>query len=253
MSAPASRSGGLLILIRHGESVWNLQNRFTGWVDVSLSRDGMKEAERAGRLLRDERFDVAFTSTLLRAQDTLYEILKQNRHCDEYMRIHEQESTWYEHFTPTEGDIRDLKIYLSSRLNERYYGDLQGQNKAVARRRFGAAQVHLWRRSYDVPPPNGESLKMTAARAIPYYRERIVPRLEQGESVLVSAHGNSLRALIMHIERMTPEEIVAFELPTGTPHIYVFDRNMKMVEKQTMDKIHGADEPHGHPAPHIDT
>ena len=219
-----------LTLVRHGESVWNRQNRFTGWVDVSLSRDGMREAERAGRLLRDHSFDVAFTSALLRAQDTLYEILKQNRHCDHYMRIHEHRQEWYEHFEPTREDLRELKIYLSYRLNERYYGDLQGRNKDQVRQEVGAEQVHLWRRSYDVPPPNGESLRMTAERTIPYYRERILPQLRQGRSVLVVAHGNSLRALVMHIENLTPEEIVAFEFPTGTPRVYRFDPAMRPVE-----------------------
>ena len=230
---------GTLVLLRHGESVWNLQNRFTGWVDVSLSRRGMAEAARAGALLRDWRFDVAFTSVLLRAQDTLYEVLKQNRHCDHYMRVHETGREWYEHFHPAPGDLRELKVYTSWRLNERYYGDLQGLNKDLARQRFGAEQVHIWRRSYDVPPPGGESLKMTAERAIPYYRTRIVPRLRRGETVLVSAHGNSLRALIMHIEGMTPEQIVAFELPTGTPHVYRFDAEMRRLGHEV---LHPAEE-----------
>ncbi|HHB13184.1 MAG TPA: 2,3-bisphosphoglycerate-dependent phosphoglycerate mutase [Chromatiales bacterium] len=225
---------GRLTLVRHGESIWNQQNRFTGWVDVSLSRAGMREAERAGALLREMRFDVAFTSALLRAQDTLYEILKQNRFCDAYMRVHELSSAWYEHFLPSEEDLRELRIYVSEKLNERYYGDLQGMNKDTARERFGAEQVHLWRRSYDVPPPNGESLEMTAARAVPYYRHHIVPHLSRGESVLVSAHGNSLRALIMHIERMTPEQILAYELPTGTPIVYDFDAHLRPVHKQVL-------------------
>ncbi len=225
---------GTLTLVRHGESIWNRQNRFTGWVDVSLSRGGMVEAERAGGLLRDDHFDVAFTSTLLRAQDTLYEILKQNRFCDQYMRVHELSSEWYEHFVPAEDDTRELKIYVSEKLNERYYGDLQGRNKDRARDEFGAEQVHIWRRSYDVPPPNGESLKMTAARAVPYYKSRIVPLLRQGASVLVSAHGNSLRALIMHLEGLTPAQIVAYELPTGSPHIYRFDDDMRLLEKKVL-------------------
>ncbi len=225
---------GTLVLLRHGESIWNLQNRFTGWVDVSLSRNGMREAARAGRLLADWRFDVGFTSMLLRAQDTLYEVLKQNHHCHQYLRVHETGREWYEHFHPSRDDLRELKIYTSWRLNERYYGDLQGMNKDLARQRFGAERVHLWRRSYDVPPPGGESLKMTAERAIPYYRTRIVPHLRRGETVLVSAHGNSLRALIMHIEDMTPDEIVHFELPTGTPHIYRFDARLRRIGHEVL-------------------
>ncbi len=230
-----------LILVRHGQSIWNLQNRFTGWVDVSLSRQGMAEAEAVGRRLAGERFDVAFTSTLIRAQDTLYEILKHNQYCEQYVRIHETGREWYEHFTPAPGDAAELKIYTSWRLNERYYGDLQGINKDAARQRFGAEQVHLWRRSYDTPPPNGESLKMTAERTLPYYHDHIVPHLQKGETVLVSAHGNSLRALIMHIEEMTPDEIIAFELPTGTPHVYDFSADLTLQAKAvwTLPHEHG--------------
>ncbi len=225
---------GRLTLVRHGESVWNRQNRFTGWIDVSLSGHGVREAAQAGLLLQNEHFDVAFTSSLLRAQDTLYEILKYNRQCDTYMRVHEHESEWYEHFAPTDEDLRELKIYLSSKLNERYYGDLQGQNKYAVRHRFGAEQVHLWRRSYEVPPPNGESLKMTGERVVPYFLDHIAPRLRQGQSVLVSAHGNSLRALVMHIERMTPGEVIDFEIPTGTPYIYLLDPELRVLDKQVL-------------------
>ena len=223
-----------LTLLRHGESIWNQQNRFTGWVDVSLSRAGMQEASKAGQLLSKRHFDVAFTSSLLRAQDTLYEVLKQNKQCDQYMRIHESNSQWYENFVASKDDLNELKIYISDKLNERYYGDLQGRNKEQARHEFGAQQVHIWRRSYDVPPPNGESLEMTAARTIPYYQDKIVPYLENGDSVLVTAHGNSLRALIMHIEAMSAEQILAFDLPTGSPHIYDFDREMRIERKQVL-------------------
>jgi 2,3-bisphosphoglycerate-dependent phosphoglycerate mutase len=201
---------GRLTLVRHGQSIWNLQNRFTGWVDVSLSRQGVEEARRAAALLRHQRFDTAFTSVLLRAQDTLYEILEANDHCFQYLRIHETGKAWYEHYTPAEGGERELRIYTSEKLNERYYGDLQGLNKDWARNHFGAEQVHLWRRSYDIPPPNGESLAMTAKRVLPYFQQRIVPHLRKGRHVLISAHGNSLRAIIMHLEGMTPEEILNY-------------------------------------------
>lgn len=221
-----------LFLVRHGQSIWNLQNRFTGWVDVSLSRQGVLEAQQAAELLADEHFDIAFTSALLRAQDTLYEILKQNRHCEQYVRVHEKSSEWYEHFTPTEDDANELKIYISEKLNERYYGDLQGLNKLWASQRYGAEQVHLWRRSYDISPPNGESLEMTAARTLPYYREHIVPHLQNGDSVLISAHGNSLRSIIMQIEQKTPQQIVDYELATGMPYLYTFDGDLHPTRKQ---------------------
>ena len=227
----SSEQPARLTLLRHGESIWNLQNRFTGWVDVSLSPRGEREARQAGERLANERFDVAFTSTLLRAQDTLYEILKQNHYCTDYVRVHEQSSEWYEHFTPGEGDASELKIHVSEKLNERYYGDLQGLNKDWARQHFGERQVHLWRRSYDIAPPHGESLKMTAARTIPYYQERIMPHLQRGDDVLVVAHGNSLRSIIMHIEQMTPQQIIDYELPTGEPHVYRFDNQIRVIDK----------------------
>ncbi len=225
---------GTLILLRHGESAWNRQNRFTGWVDVSLSQTGMEEAGRAGELLQDERIDVVFTSTLLRAQDTTYEVLKRNRRCRQYRRVHESGSAWYGHFTVAPDEVPELRIYVSEKLNERYYGDLQGINKEEAAQRFGAGQVHLWRRSYDVAPPGGESLRMTAERTLPYYRERIVPPLREGQTVLVSAHGNSLRALIMDIEGLSPAQILAYELATGTPHVYRFDADMRLIDRQIL-------------------
>lgn len=225
---------GRLFLVRHGQSIWNLQNRFTGWVDVSLSTQGVIEAQKAAAWLIDEVFDVAFTSTLQRAQDSLYEILSQNRHCAQYVRVHEQSREWYEHFTAAEGDANQLKVHVSQKLNERYYGDLQGMNKDWAIQHYGAKQVHLWRRSYDIPPPNGESLKMTSARTLPYYRERIVPHLKNGESVLVCAHGNSLRSIIMHIEQLTPLQIIDYEVATGTPHLFTFDSDLRLINKRIL-------------------
>lgn len=225
-----------LLLLRHGQSIWNQQNRFTGWVDVSLSRTGIAEAENAASLLQEERLDVVFTSTLLRAQDTAYEILKQNRYAAQWVRIHEENNQdWYEHFLSQQMDDNAIKVYVSAALNERYYGDLQGMHKDEAARRFGAEQVHKWRRSYDTPPPNGESLEMTAARVMPYYRGRIVPLLRRGATILVCAHGNSLRALIMHIEQMTPEQIIAYELKTGTPLLYQFDAQMRLVNVRSLE------------------
>ncbi len=229
--------GGRLTLVRHGESIWNLQNRFTGWIDVSLSPQGMTEAQQAGRLLTSEQYTIAFTSALLRAQDTLYEILKQNITCKQYVRVHEKNSAWYEHFTMEENDARELKIYISEKLNERYYGDLQGLNKEWAKQHYGAEQVHQWRRSYDNAPPHGESLKMTSERTIPYFRKHIKPCLQRSDDVLVVAHGNSLRSIIMHIEQMMPQQIVDYELPTGVPHVYTFDGQLQIIEKQYLNNI----------------
>ena len=220
------------MLVRHGQSIWNQQNRFTGWVDVSLSWHGMAEAEKAGKLLAREHFDIAFTSALLRAQDTLYEILKHNMYCEQYVRVHKKSRQWYEHFTPAADDARELRIYISEKLNERYYGDLQGLNKDKARQQFGEEQVHIWRRSYDIAPPNGESLKMTTERTLPYYKNKIVPELRSDKTVLISAHGNSLRALIMHIEKLNAEQIIKVEIPTGTPHVYDFDNQLTLLDKQ---------------------
>tara|TARA_R110002126_G_scaffold279559_1_gene426512 strand:- start:115 stop:798 length:684 start_codon:yes stop_codon:yes gene_type:complete len=225
----------LLTLIRHGQSIWNQQNRFTGWVDVSLSQSGVKEAQRAAQMLVQQRFDLAFTSELLRAQDTLYEILRHNHQCHQYVRIHDTGSQWYEHFEMSPAEELELKIYVSQQLNERYYGDLQGLNKDKARQLFGDDQVHTWRRSYDVAPPNGESLAMTATRAIAYFQSHIVPALQQGKNVLVCAHGNSLRAIIMHIEKMTASQIAAYELKTGSPHIYQCSTAMEILSKQVLE------------------
>lgn len=224
----------LLTLVRHGQSIWNLQNRFTGWVDVSLSPFGIEEARQAGRRLADERFDIAFASTLIRAQETLFEILRLNRHLQGYRRLHEGESAWYEHFQPTPDDRRILPVCFAEALNERFYGDLQGLNKDQARVQFGAEQVKLWRRSYDLPPPNGESLAATASRVIPFFQDRIIPHLQPGKHVLIAAHGNSLRALIMHLEKMTEAEILAYELATGVPIQYRLDEQQNVLSKKIL-------------------
>ena len=190
---------GVLILIRHGQSVWNAENRFTGWTDVELSERGVGEAERAGDILSEIRFGVVHTSGLIRAQKTAEIIMSRNN---------------------VSGKIPVMK---DQRLNERHYGDLQGLNKAETAEKHGAEQVQIWRRSFDVPPPGGESLKMNAERTIPYFEEEIVPDLKDGKNVLVSAHGNSLRSIVMHIESISPEEIVSLEIATGTPMFYKYD------------------------------
>jgi 2,3-bisphosphoglycerate-dependent phosphoglycerate mutase len=186
-----------LVLVRHGQSDWNLKNLFTGWEDPDLSEQGIAEAKAAGRKLKatGHRFDIAFTSALKRAQHTLSLMLE-------------------------ELGQRDLVTIKDQALNERDYGDLTGLNKDEARKRWGKEQVHLWRRSFDIPPPGGESLKDTADRVLPYFRSKVLPRVLRGERVLISAHGNSLRALIMELEKLSGDEIVARELATGIPIVY---------------------------------
>src|SRR5512141_354043 len=190
-------SDRLLVLVRHGQSDWNLKNLFTGWRDVDLTEQGVKEAREAGRKLKAQglTFDVAYTSALKRAQRTLDLMLE-------------------------EMGQTGLPVVKDQALNERDYGDLSGLNKDDARKKWGEEQVHIWRRSYDVPPPGGESLKDTVARALPYFVQEILPRVLRGERVLVSAHGNSLRALIMVLERLSPEQILKRELGTGVPIVY---------------------------------
>ena len=194
-----------LILLRHGESQWNLENRFTGWVDVPLSPKGEEEARAAGRKLASFRFDRAYTSVLKRAIETLRIVL--------------------------EGiGQTGVPIERDQALNERMYGDLQGLNKAETVTKFGEEQVKLWRRSYDVRPPGGESLKDTAARVLPYYDKKIRPELLAGRNVLVSAHGNSLRALVMHLEGLTPAQILELNIPTGAPLLYQLDAAGQVLE-----------------------
>ena len=196
-----------LILLRHGESQWNLENRFTGWVDVPLSAKGEQEARSAGELLKDFSIDELFTSVLIRAMDTARIAL----------------------------DVRgkgDLPTKRDQALNERMYGDLQGLNKAETAEKFGAEQVHIWRRSYDVPPPNGESLKDTAARTIPYFEANILPEIKAGKNVLVVAHGNSLRSIVMFLDNMTREQVLELNIPTGVPLVYDFDACGNIVGKK---------------------
>jgi 2,3-bisphosphoglycerate-dependent phosphoglycerate mutase len=189
-------SDRLLVLVRHGQSEWNLKNLFTGWKDVDLTDAGIAEARAAGRKLKAQGlgFDIAYTSALKRAQRTLDLMLEEMG--------------------------QRVPIIRDQALNERDYGDLVGMNKDDARKKWGEEQVHIWRRSYDVPPPGGESLKDTVARALPYFVQEILPHVLRGERTLISAHGNSLRALIMVLERLTPEQILKRELGTGVPIVY---------------------------------
>jgi len=195
---------GKLILLRHGESQWNLENRFTGWVDVPLSPRGIQEAKNAGDKLRGFTFDRAFTSVLVRANETLRLALDAIGQSN-------------------------IPIEKDKALNERMYGELQGLNKAETVKKYGEAQVKIWRRSYDVPPPGGESLKDTAERVLPYYKDTIKPYLLKGETILVAAHGNSLRALIMELEQLSRAQVLELNIPTGAPLLYELNETGKVV------------------------
>ena len=197
-----------LVLVRHGQSEWNAKNLFTGWKNPGLTETGVKEAISAGKLIKDEKinFDTMYTSELIRAQltgNTILEIINQS----------------------------DIPIIKDIALNERNYGSLAGLNKDDARKKWGEEQVHIWRRSYDVPPPDGESLKNTAERVLPYFNKEILPKVISGSNILIAAHGNSLRSLIMQLDELSKEEILNLEIPTGAPIKYIFDEYGAVVEK----------------------
>ena len=200
-----------LVLVRHGQSEWNAKNLFTGWKNPGLTETGVKEAISAGKLIKDEKinFDTMYTSELIRAQltgNTILEIINQS----------------------------DIPIIKDIALNERNYGSLAGLNKDDARKKWGEEQVHIWRRSYDVPPPDGESLKNTAERVLPYFNKEILPKVISGSNILIAAHGNSLRSLIMQLDELSKEEILNLEIPTGAPIKYIFDEHGKVEEKLTL-------------------
>lgn len=190
---------GTLVLVRHGQSAWNAENKFTGWVDVELAPKGIEEAKAAGLKINGLKlkFDQVHTSRLKRAQKTLDIILSE---------IGQHPPLW-----------------IDSALNERHYGDLQGLNKDELRKKFGDEQVHIWRRSFDVPPPNGECLADTAKRTLPYFKEYVLPELKAGKNILIAAHGNSLRSIVMSLENLTPEQILQLNIDTGVPYIYEID------------------------------
>ncbi len=200
-----------LALVRHGQSQWNLENRFTGWEDVPLTDLGRAEAERAGKALKAAglRFTKAYTSVLQRAEDTLQIMLREL------------------------GQL-SIPIARDQALNERHYGDLQGLNKKETADKYGAEQVHIWRRSYDVNPPGGESLKDTAARTLPYFARTILPDVRKGENVLVSAHGNSLRSIVMELDKMTKEQVLELNLDTGVPLVYDIDNSGAVLAKKIL-------------------
>lgn len=201
----------LLVLVRHGQSEWNKKNLFTGWRDPGLTEQGMDEAREAGQAMKAKGlvFDVAFTSALSRAQETNRIMLE-------------------------ELGQGDLPVIRDQALNERDYGDLSGLNKDDAREKWGEEQVHIWRRSYDIPPPGGESLKMTAERVLPYYEKEILPRVLKGERVLVAAHGNSLRALVMQLDKLSQEQVLALNIATGAPIVYELDDRGNVLRKEML-------------------
>lgn len=207
-----------LILIRHGQSVWNKKNVFTGWVDVPLSREGVDEALKAGEQIAGIEFDVIFTSVQIRAIETAMIAMAANNSQKTPVVIHTEGkmAEWTTIYNDTMNS-NVIPVYRDWHLNERYYGELQGKNKAETAEVYGEEQVHIWRRSYDVAPPAGECLKDTAERTIPFFTEAILPQLQAGKNVLVSAHGNSLRSIVMHIDGLSEEEVLKLEIPTGVP------------------------------------
>jgi 2,3-bisphosphoglycerate-dependent phosphoglycerate mutase len=208
---------GTLVLVRHGQSDWNLKNLFTGWKDPDLTELGIQEAVTGGQALADYgiKFDIAFTSALTRAQHTLKLILD---------KVGQQ----------------GLETIKDQALNERDYGDLSGLNKDDARAKWGEEQVHIWRRSYDIPPPGGESLRDTGARVWPYYLTEILPRVLSGQKVLVAAHGNSLRSLVMVLDRLTKEQILSLNLATGVPMVYKLKADSTVASKEVLGDMSGA-------------
>jgi len=208
---------GTLVLVRHGQSDWNLKNLFTGWKDPDLTELGIQEATTGGQALADYgiKFDIAFTSALVRAQHTLKLVLD---------KVGQP----------------DLETIRDQALNERDYGDLSGLNKDDARAKWGEEQVHVWRRSYDVPPPGGESLRDTGARVWPYYLTEILPRVLRGEKVLVAAHGNSLRSLVMVLDRLTREQVLSLNLATGVPMVYKPKADSTVASKEVLGDMSGA-------------
>jgi 2,3-bisphosphoglycerate-dependent phosphoglycerate mutase len=217
-----------LILMRHGQSQWNLYNLFTGWVDIPLSPKGVEESLEGGRIIKDEPIDLIFTSSLIRAQMTAMLAMTVHHSGKVPVIMHPGEGfleEWAGIYSE-ETLAQTIPVIRAWQLNERMYGELQGVNKADMAEKYGAEQVHIWRRSFDVPPPNGESLEMTAARSIPYFDEVIVPYLAEGKNIFIAAHGNSLRSIMMELDGLTKEEVVSLELATGLPVIYEYQQGV---------------------------
>lgn len=214
-----------LIMMRHGQSKWNEMNLFTGWVDVPLSQQGIEEALKGGELIKEIPIDIIFTTTLVRAQMTAFLAMSLHHSGKVPVVLHTGEGKLDAWGTIYGKEAKDhtIPVIRCWELNERMYGELQGLNKAETAAKFGADQVKIWRRSYDTPPPHGESLKMTAARSIPYFTETVMPYLKAGKNVFICAHGNSLRSIIMHLDNLTKEEVLSLEIGTGVPIIYHYN------------------------------
>ncbi|NGX50965.1 MAG: 2,3-bisphosphoglycerate-dependent phosphoglycerate mutase [Chlamydiae bacterium] len=230
-------SGAKLILLRHGKSEWNQKNRFTGWVDIPLSRDGVVEAQEAGKRISRVPFDVIFVSSLMRAELTAMIAMSEHEGGKTPLLLHEGEGKleeWAKIYDP-KAEANCIPVYAAWEINERMYGELQGLDKDETRAKFGADQVKIWRRSFSTPPPHGESLEMTAKRSIPYFKEKIVPFLEKGKHVLVSAHGNSLRSIVMYLDNLSEEEVLNLEIPTGEPLCYSFQAGSW--KKEAIDEV----------------
>ncbi|KDP46868.1 hypothetical protein JCGZ_24077 [Jatropha curcas] len=213
-----------LILIRHGESMWNEKNLFTGCVDVPLTKRGIEEAIEAGRRISNIPVDMIYTSALIRAQMTAMLAMTQHRRKKVPIIMHdesEQAKEW-SRISSDETKKQSIPVVTAWQLNERMYGELQGLNKVETAERYGKEKVHEWRRSYDIPPPNGESLEMCSQRAVAYFREKIEPQLQSGKHVMVAAHGNSLRSIIMYLDKLTSQEVINLELSTGIPLLYIY-------------------------------
>ena len=215
-----------LVLVRHGQSLWNKKNVFTGWVDVPLSTVGIEEALKAGETLADVEFDAVYTSVQVRALETAMIAMAQNKSEKTPVVIHSdgKMSEWGVIYSE-EMNKNIIPVYRDWHLNERYYGELQGMNKAETAKTYGDEQVHIWRRSYDVPPPNGECLQDTAERTIPFFKENILKQLKEGQNVRVSAHGNSIRSIVMYIENLSKEAVIKLEIPTGVPLIFSYEND----------------------------
>ncbi len=227
-----------LILIRHGQSTWNAANRFTGWVDVPLSKQGREEARRAAQQISNYRVDVCYTSLLIRAIETAIIALTECEGvCGDRSPVlkHNADDPDWHGWDAYEGDpSQELPIFLSAALDERYYGELQGLNKSQTAAKYGSEVVHTWRRSFATRPPGGESLADTAARTLPFFQSRILSHIAQDEVVLVAAHGNSLRSIIMHLDQLDPETVPDLELATGVPIVYEMTPDAQILSKRTL-------------------
>ena len=217
---------GKIVLLRHGQSQWNKEDLFTGWVDIPLSAEGIDEAFSAGQKMQNVLFDLIFFSELIRAQMTAFLALSLNNRgkVPRFLHKEDKEHPGWDQVHSKEAEKKCIPVYSAWQLNERMYGSLQGLNKEETRKKFGPDQVHIWRRSYDVAPPQGESLASNAKRTIPYFEEMILPRLQKEETILVSAHGNSLRAIVMYMESLSEKEVINLEIPTGEPFAYTWSQ-----------------------------